>query len=94
MKKPFQVGDLVRVYSCNNSFVDKVTATSGDLLWISGVLYHKKQCRRLMKKKRREWIVVLDKYNRIIRSARQWGPEIVRWHLNEDSSVRVREVKE
>lgn len=80
MKKPFEVGERVRVYGhvarmgdTSRPFVGEVVAPNEsdalakvgfllveDLKYRQGYWCHPKQCRRLVKKKRREWRLHFD----------------------------------
>ncbi len=55
----FKVGERVAVYQCEKRWLDKVARMNGELLFFEclGGPFHPKQCRKLVKKKRREFWV-------------------------------------
>lgn len=85
MKKPFQVGDRVAVYWYDGRFKGRVLSVNGDLLAVqfdSGQQRrsHAKQCRRIVKRKPREWWISQGDLER-------WG-----WDHIRDGCVHIKEM--
>lgn len=94
-KNKFNAGDRVRAYMGNTIKVGKIIDIGPTLMQISygineGSIVHPKQCRRLVKKKRREWWININRSTDDIYSTRELADNSSSERIE---CVHVREVK-